>query len=331
MVTSYDVARVAGVDQSTVSRALRNDRRISPATSLRVREAAERLGFVPSFQGRQLATGAAHRIGIVATELNNPFYMALFDPMHTALSAAGYRTALITEPTHTPIAFDDLVDGSMDGLILTNCRLASGLPAALRNRGVAAVTLNREVEPQAVDSCVADNAKGASLVAEQMLLAGHTRIAHIAGPANTSTGRDRATAFRRALARANHRLDSTLLIRGEFSFATGYRGLEELMRHNEPPTAVFCANDVLAFGAYNAAAELGLTVPDDLSIVGFDDIPMSSWKLIELDTVRCNLARMAETAVQLLLSRIATPDLPLRRAILDPEYVSRASLARPRR
>jgi LacI family transcriptional regulator len=79
MVTSYDVARVAGVAQSTVSRALRNDRRISPATSLRVREAAERLGFVPSFQGRQLTTGAAHRIGIVATELNNPFYMALFD------------------------------------------------------------------------------------------------------------------------------------------------------------------------------------------------------------------------------------------------------------
>ena len=326
MVTSYDVAREAGVSQSTVSRALADNHRISLETRTLVRETAERLGFTPSHHGRQLATRRTHRIGVLATELDNPFYMALLDPLHESLREAGYRTTLLTDPAHTPIGFDELADGSIDGLILTTCRLNSTLPAALNRRGVPSVTLNRAVEPAVVDSCVVANSRGAALVAQQLLAAGHRRIAHIAGPSNTSTGRDRAAGFRRALASAGAPLDRSLLIRGEFTYEAGHAAMLDLASRDRPPTAVFCANDVLALGAVNAARGLGLRVPGDVSVVGFDDIPMASWEVLSLSTVRCDLRRLAVTAAELLLSRLGNPALPLRAVTLEPQFVPRSSL-----
>ncbi|MYU26084.1 LacI family DNA-binding transcriptional regulator [Streptomyces sp. SID8352] len=328
MVNSHDVAREAGVSQSTVSRALRDSHRISAETKARVRATAERLGYVASQRGHQLATGRTRRVGVLATELANPFYLSLLDPLHDALRAHGYRMALLTDPPQSPVAFDELVDGSLDGVVLTNCRLRSDLPRAVAARGVSVVTLNREVEPAAVDSCAVDNVKGAMSVAEAILAAGHTRIAHIAGPANTSTGRDRAAGFRRALAGAGIRVDRAFVRHGEFTFEAGHEAMVSLFRHPDPPTAVFCGNDVIAVGACNAVSGLGLRIPEDVSVVGFDDISVASWEILGLTTVRCDLSGMATRAAELLVSRIEDPKQPRRRVVLDPELVIRKSLGR---
>ena len=128
MITSNDVARLAGVSQSTVSRALHESDLITRATRDRVRQAAIELGYVPSQRARALSTRRSQRVGVLVTELGNPFYMALLDPIHDALQEHGYRTALLTDDAHSPVAFNDLIDGSLDGVILTNCRTGSSLP-----------------------------------------------------------------------------------------------------------------------------------------------------------------------------------------------------------
>lgn len=329
MVTSNDVARLAGVSQSTVSRALHDSDRITRETKERVRRAATELGYVPSQHGRALSTRRSQRIGVLLTELSNPFYMALLDPIHDALREHGYRTALLTDDTHSPLAFNDLVDGSLDGVILTSCRRGSSLPQALRERGVAAVTLNREPSHRFVDSCVMDNAAGAAQVADALVTAGHSRIAYIAGPDSTSTGRERLAGFNRGLATHGLRLAPRLLHRGEFTYDTGFEAMHQLMRAEKPPTAVFCGNDVIALGALSAATSMGLRVPQDVSVVGFDDIPMAGWPLVGLTTVHCDLTELASAGVALLVERLREPDLPLRRHVLAPRLVQRRTLAAP--
>ena len=114
--------------------------------------------------------------------------------------------------------------------------------------------------------------------------------------------------------------------RGEFTFETGHDAMKALFDRDDPPTAVFCANDVIALGACSAARGMGLTIPQDVSVVGFDDIPMSSWELTDLTTVRCELPRLASTAAELLVTRLAQPELEIRRVVLEPELVRRGSL-----
>ncbi len=326
-VTGWDVANAAGVSQATVSRALRGSPLITAETAARVRAAAERLGYVPSEYGRQLRTKRSHRVGVLATELDNPFYMALLDPIHTVLREHGYSTVVLTESASSPVTFAELVDGSLDGVILTNCRIDSSLPGRLRSHGLAVVTVNREVQDAAVDSCVVANAQGAALVASELLATAHRRIAAIEGPQNTSTGRQRARGFRRALSRAGIRVQSR---QGEFAFDTGHQGLTELVAGARPPTAVFCANDVMAFGALDAAAALGLQVPDEVSIVGFDDIAMAGWERFDLATVRCDLTALGRRGAELIVRRIDKPQARLVRDELQPRFVRRGSLGPPR-
>lgn len=323
MITGHQVARAAGVSQATVSRALHGSPSISPETTARVRAAAEQLGYVPSQYGRQLRTKRSHRVGVLATELDNPFYMALLDPLHAALREHGYATVVLTEPANSPVAVADLLDGSFDGIVLTNCRIASQLPSLLRGHGMAVVTINRVVGDARIDSCAVANAQGGELVAGALLAAGHRNIAAIEGPATTSTGRDRARGFRRALRRAGVRIAAR---RGEFTFAAGHASFGELMNAPRPPSAVFCANDVVALGALNAAAGLGIRVPEDVSVVGFDDIAMAGWPVFDLATVRYDLGALGRRGAELVVRRIAQPRASVLSDVLDPEFIARGSL-----
>ena len=328
MVTSIDVAAAAGVAQSTVSRALRNSSSISPPTRQRVRDAAERLGYVPSLYGRQLRTKRSGRVGVLATEIDNPFYPSLLAALHASLRDRGLGTVLVTEPPSTPDAVATLVDGSFDGLILTTCRLRSRLPALLRAHGMPVVVANREVEPQLTDSCTVDNIAGGMLVARAIVEAGHHRIGLVAGPPNTSTGRDRTAGFRRGL--RVHAIRPAVR-HGEFSVEVGRDSVRHLMADPDPPTALFCANDVLAVGGLNALHELGLRVPRDVSLVGFDDIALAAWETFGLTTIHCDLAAMARQATQLLLNRIERPHGSVQRHALAPHLVTRRTLGPPRR
>ena len=326
-VTSKEVARLAGVSQPTVSRALRGDRRITPATVERVQRAATQLGYVPSNVARSLATRSTKRIAVVAAELTNPFYPALIAPLHDALERAGFGTILVTDRGGAEVDYAPLFDGSVDGVVLTSGSLNSDLPVRLRSRGIPVVLVNRSVGVAAAapltDEVVPDNAAGARSVAE--LRGGHRRIACIAGPETTSTARQRESAFRSALAEHGVALASSMTVRGAFAHETGHSGFATLMGAPDPPTAVFCANDVIAIGALNGASRLGVIVPDEVSLVGFDNIPAAAWELIGLTTGDVDLTSMAAQAAELLLSRIADPGRAMHRRMISTRLIPRST------
>ncbi|MBB5629492.1 LacI family DNA-binding transcriptional regulator [Sphaerisporangium krabiense] len=326
-VTSFDVARLAGVSQATVSRALRDMRGTSEATRRRVREAARQLGYVPRQTARSLATSRTRRIGVVIGELGNPFYAALLDPLIARLHERGYLAVVVHDDDVSELDCEPLLDGSLDGAVLATVRAGSAAPEELGRRGVPFVLVNREQAGKWGDVSVADNRAGATLAAELLLGLGHRRIGMIGGPPDTSTARARTEAFRDALAAAGVALSPGLVVHGAFDLATGSDGFDRLMGAPRPPTAIFCANDVLAIGALHRARSSGVDVPSQVSVVGFDDIPLASLAQIGLTTVSADLRTMAVTAVDLLLERLADPALGQRRVLHAATLVRRATHA----
>lgn len=326
--TSHDVAKIAGVSQSTVSRALRGVPGIAPETVARVREAAEALAYVPSEAGRSLSTRQARSVGVFTEDLTNPFYPALVEPVRKRLEERGFRTILLTEPDHAGAA-DSLPRGLVDGAIIATAHLGSRLPADLRARGVPFVLVNRSVDGVDCDRSTVDNIAGGRLAAEFLIELGHRDIAAIFGPPDTSTGRDRELGFRQGLSHRGVSLPDSSVRRGPFTFETGYDGVSRLLRRRRRPTAVFCGNDVIALGALNAARARGSQVGEDLTVIGFDDIAMASWDLVDLTTVRCDVPAMAQTAADLMVDRITDPESPFREVTLEPVMVARGSHHRP--
>ncbi|GAB3715108.1 LacI family DNA-binding transcriptional regulator [Nocardiopsis nanhaiensis] len=331
-ITSHDVARLAGVSQATVSRALRGDTLVAAATKAKVLNAAEALGYVPSAAGRNLATRRTGRIGVVITDLANPFYPHLVSPLHEEMDQRGYRMVVFAEHSEGDIAAEQLLDGSIDGVVLITAKVDSVLPSDLTRRGLPFVFLNRESLLDLGDASVVDNAEGGRSAAELLVGLGHRQIAAVFGPENTSTGRDREAGFRRALSEAGVGLGSSSVRHGPFEFDTGYRGLLEILEGDTRPTALFCGNDVIAIGALNAAMRAGVSVPEDLSVVGFDDIPMASWEAFRLTTIGHNVAEMAATAARLVIERIEASPKPLapRRLVVPTRVVNRDTHAGPR-
>ncbi len=325
--TSHDVARRAGVSQPTVSRALRDDPSVSAETRRTVRQAADDLGYILSVRGRSLSTRATGQIGIVVSDLGNPFYLQVLDTFHQALSAVDRRMLVLTPDGDDQALLSRLLDGSMDGAILTTTVLASAVPAALVRRHFPFALLNRTVDDAPCDTCVVDNVAGARLAGEALVRLGHREIGALFGPQTTSTGRDREAGFRAVLDEAGIALPDTRVRSGPFDFAYGHAGVGELLA--SAPTAIFCANDVVALGAFNALRAAGVRVPEDLTLIGFDDISVAAWEVFQLTTVRQDIDRMVQTAADLLLERIDAPGRPLEQVVLEPILVERATHGPP--
>jgi len=329
-VTSIDVARLAGVSQATVSRALRDIRGTSEATRAKVRAAARELGYVPQQSGRSLATRLTNRVGIVTGELANPFYPALVAPMVERLHEHGYLAVLIPDKDLDDLDPVPLIDGSLDGVLLTTIHQDSRLPAELSRRGVPRVLVNRDVSLGDEDASVADNVAGAGQVADLLLSSGHRRIAFLGGPPSVRTNVQRAEAFRAALERHGIDCGAPLWCYGPFDPDHGRQAFTQFMALAAPPTAVFCANDVLALGALEAARAARLAVPGDVSVIGFDDIPLAALSMIDLTTVGCDLDAMGQSAADLLIDRIADPGRPARKVVHPTSLVLRGTHGRPR-
>ncbi len=203
-VTSHDVARLAGVSQPTVSRALRQDSQVSEATRRRVRAAAEQLGYVPSERGRSLSTRSTRQIAMVA-DLDNPLYPQLVGPLHDAFADHGFRMVLLAERGEEIVGDERLLDGSVDGAVLTTSQLRSSLPLQLHERGVPFVQLNRVSEMVDADSVTADNAAGGRAVADLLVATGHREIAAILGPLETSSAAGREKGFRIRASKSRYR------------------------------------------------------------------------------------------------------------------------------
>ena len=330
-ITSRDIAREAGVSQSTVSRALRGDRRVAPATRQRILAVARSRAYTPNAAARTLITARAMTVGVVVADIANPFYPHLVDVLHDELALAGYRLVLFTDRTGQAVEqiLPQLQGHAIDGVILASATVDSELAAGCRASGFPLVLLTRDVDALDVDRVVSDNVAGGRLAADTLLDLGHRTIATIGGHRSTSTGRDRLRGFSEALADRGHRVPPRYARLDRYSHASGYRAALELLSEDPRPTAIFCANDVLAIGAIDAAVQLHLRVPDECSIMGFDDVEMASWQVFQLTTVRQPLARMAEAAARMLVERIEHPELAARRCVFEPELMWRRTIGPP--
>jgi LacI family transcriptional regulator len=325
-ITSHDVARLAGVSQPTVSRALRDDARVSEETKRRVREAAVRLNYVPSDVGRALSSGRTRRIGLLVTDLDNEFYAHIIAPMHRELERRGYQLMLHTESGDSETVVERLLANGLDGVILATTTLDAVAPLRLRDRGIPFVYFNRVGRIAEADAATVSPASGLSAGVSRAYELGHRRFGAVLGPRETSTGQEREHALREALGRLGIPLDAAYVRTAPYDAASGDAATASLLALPEPPTVIFCGNDVVAIGALNAAKREGVQVPDELSIVGFDDLPVASWPIVELSTVSYDLAGMAAAAAEALTRRIADPTEPYVRAEFETAFVERRTL-----
>ena len=324
-VTSHEVARLAGVSQPTVSRALRADSQVSEKTRAKVRAAAEELGYIPSERGRSLSTRSTHQIAMVAA-IDNPLYPSLLPPLHDTLQRKGYRLVLLAEKDDEMVSDERLVDGSVDGVVLTTTQLRSPLPDQLRRRSVPFVELNRTSDMVESDRVTADNGAGGRAVADLFAAGGHRQVAALLGPELASSSREREAGFRAGLRKSGITLPKKFVRRVWFSEEQGRSAMDNLLDEaGEVPTAVFCVNDMVAVGAINALAAHGLAAGRDVAVVGFDDLAIASWPTFDLTTVRVDFPAMATRAAELLLERIAAPNRPWQHETFDVQLSVRTS------
>jgi DNA-binding LacI/PurR family transcriptional regulator len=346
-ITSLEVALRAGVSQSTVSRSFSNDARLTQSTKDRVLEVALELGYQPNAIARSLITRRTNIIGLVTSDLANPFFPHVLEEFTARLHDLGWRVLLFTAGRNENV--DDLLSSvlsyQVDGLIIASAGLSSKMAKICVKRGTPVVLFNRYAPDSGASAVSCDNLSGGRLVADLLLEAGHSRIAYIAGREDSSTNRDRERGFSERLAERGMRLFAREP--GEYSYESGFRAAKKMLEgSNSPadpmrtradsaravsissvrPDAIFCANDITAMGCLDAARECNLRVPNDLSVVGFDDIPSASWSAYQLTTVRQPVSDMIDLSIRLLLERIEQPALAHVTNFLPGSLVARGSV-----
>lgn len=329
MVSSRDVAARAGVSQATVSRVLAGSEVVAPATRDRVLSAMRALGYVPNTSARAMKTGRTGTAGVVVADLTNPFYPQLLEELSEAFDAAGYRmTVWVADGPHNDAALQAIDERAVDGVVFTTAtEPLVELRTALARRSPL-VLVNRMLPDVPCDQVGSDNKPGGALVADYFLDHGRSHVAFIGGDKEAATTADRHAGFRERLLARGAPEPATAF--GEYTHDSGFRSTVRLLRSPAPPAAIFCSNDLLAFGALDAARSLGVQVPGELWVIGYDDVAMASWPSLDLTTVRQDIPYLAEQAVCLLLSRISDPSTAPRRVLVPPELCLRGSTGRNR-
>ena len=332
MATSSDIARAAGVSQSTVSRVLNGDPRVARQTRDRVAGVIEQLGYTPNAVARGLVTRRTQLVGVVVSDVTNPFYPELLEAIEHQLTEHGLKMILSNAGERPEDAYMRVLEEHrVDGIVFTAAKMDSEAVRTLAHRRFPIVVANRSVDGVECDSVTGDNEPGARAAAQHLLDLGHRRIGILSGHPEASTSRDRLAGLVAALADADVEPDPSLMRVGWYSYEVAYREAVELLTLDPSPTAIFCLNDLMAFAALNAAVAVGREVPRELSVVGFDDIRMASWERFQLTTVRQPLAEMARTSADLVAQRIETPDAPYQRLVFPSLLVRRRTTAAPAR
>lgn len=328
--SSRDVARLAGVSQAAVSRAFTPDASISDAMRGRVMEAAGQLGYRPNALPRMLLTARSNLVALIMGEITNPFYPEVLAQFLKRLQDAGLH-ALIFALEPNQIA-DDLIEEvfryRVDGVIITSATLSLESARQCSKLDVPVVLFNRHIEDGSVASVCCDNVEAGRQIANLLLDDGHRRPAFISGDPRASTNQDRERGY---LGRLRERgVRDVPCFSGENSFQTGRQAVTTLMAGPNRPDAIFCASDAIAFGALDGLRyALGLRVPEDVAVVGFDDVPAAAWDSYRLTTMAQQRGRMVDDAVDALLARIAggTAATPVR--LVSGRLVRRATTREP--
>lgn len=332
--TLRDVAEAAGVHAATASRALNPATRglVNAETARRVIKVAESLGYRPNPIARSLKTAKSGTVGLVIPDLTNPLFPPIVRGIEDVLEPAGYSGLIVNtdnDPGRERAQIESLRSRQVEGLIVATALIEHPLLAQLHREGVTMVMVNRRTEGVDVPSITPDDAVGVRLAVEHLAELGHRRIAHLSGPQSTSTGVVRNRAFRSAVHDLGLADDPDLVTTCEhWSEEDGARALRDLLDRGIEFTAVVAGNDLIALGCYDVFAERGLTCPDDVSVVGFNDMPFLDKLRPPLTSVSVPHHQIGVEAARMLLEAIAEPDRPARSVLLPLSLAVRGSTAR---
>ncbi len=333
MATMRDVAKAAGVSIATVSSALSGAAYVSPELKAKVQAAVEALGYERNSMASGLKRGRSSLIGLIVSDVTNPFFTELVDRVETEARAAGY-TVLLGISNHDPGRERDLVrlmrSHQAAGTIVTPAGGPDDVAPDLFAGRMPLVAVDNAWAGLPCDTVALDHRRAAALAVEHILRLGHRRVATITGPERQFVSRERLAGFRDTLAAAGIAVDDRLVRQGEFRIDEAYAACRELASGPDRPTAVFVANNLMLIGAMRALADAGLKVPDDVSVAGIDDFPWAPAFQPALTVVRQPIAAMASAALDRLVHRMNGGDGPPAHIVLPADLVVRRSCAAPR-
>lgn len=332
-VSIKDIAQAAEVTPGTVSRALRDSPRVNAETKKRIQRLADEMGYSPDAQARSLVLGRTETIGVVVTTMVDPFIGAIVQTIESAARGHGYAVILASSndmPEREISAVEMLRSRRVDGVIVTSSRVGALHQERLGRLSVPVVLMNSRAERSGKQtfSVGVDNHHGGYLATSHLIQKGHRRIAYVSSPSDRSDSVERMTGYRDALTEAGIGFHPSLVVQGTGRPGGGQRALSVLLSLDDAPSAVFCYNDMTAIGLMDAALEAGLSLPQDLAIVGFDNITFARFTRPQLTTIAQPVRRLGRRAVDMLLTLLSDGDpseLPVTNVKLCGRLIVRAS------
>ncbi|MEO5733072.1 MAG: LacI family DNA-binding transcriptional regulator [Rubrivivax sp.] len=334
-VTSIDVARLAAVSQSAVSRSFTPGASVSEATRAKVMEAARMLGYRPNAIARTLSTRSSRMIAVVLNQLQNQFYPLVLEKLSQRLQKEGYHVLLfISDNEDSDELLLELMRYQVDGIVMASTMLSSRLAQEIAQARIPVVMFNRVSRvgsAGSISTVSSDNHGGARAVAHFLADGGHRRVAFLAGAENSSTNLDRERGLLDGLAERGLRLAARAL--GDYAFDRAVKATLSLFRHDlsgQGPDALFVASDHMAFAAIDTLrGALSLRVPEDVSVIGFDNVPQANWGAYRLTTVAQDASAMIEATVRTLLSQLEANAVTSEEVVVPTRLVIRDSARRP--
>ena len=324
-VTSNDVARLAQVSQAAVSRTFSANGSVSAAMRARVLKAAAELGYRPNVLARAMISGRSRLVAILVAYLNNHFYPDVLELLSRRLQERGYQVLLfMTDTGRQDVVVQKMLEYQVEGIIMASATLSSSLARECAKTGTPVLLFNRYVPGIQASSVTGDNLEGGRMLAHFLADGGHERVGFIAGQEDSSTSRDREAGFCKGLAERGLTLARRVV--GGYTSAGAIAAARHLMTQGERPDAIFVANDHMAFPVMDVLrSEFHLNIPEDISVVGYDDVPEAAWDGYALTTVAQPGAAMVDAAVTILLEQVEQREVKRRAAVLDCRLVIRRS------
>ncbi len=304
MATIYEVAKLAGVSLATVSRVMNDSGKVTPKTRKKVLAAIAELGYIPNSMAQSLASRRSNSVGILIPELHGPFFGEMLSSVEKELRDAGKRviiTAGHSDENKERDCIEFLLGSSCDALILHVYSVSHDYLIELNKGPVPIIILNNHV-PEIAENCIyLDNEHGGYLATKALLDHGHRKLAYISGPSWKVDSFKRLTGHKKALQEYGLVIDEKLIVEGDFEEASGRVAMTKLLSLNMPFTGVVCANDEMAAGAMDTARKQGLNVPDDISIIGYDNVSFTRYLHPKLSSIGCRIREMGQMAARCVL------------------------------
>ncbi|WP_460798648.1 LacI family DNA-binding transcriptional regulator [Microbacterium sp. GXF0217] len=328
MVTSHEVARLAGVSQSSVSRVLRGANNVDPDIREKVQRALETLSYVPNASAKAMRTARTGAVGVVASEILNPYFPTLVDAITRAAAEKDLSVLLWNDADpDAPLARQGVASGAVDGVIFAAARQDTRAIAEFARRNVPLLLISRADPTLAVDQVTSDHEESGYRAAAYLLAHGRTDIATMFGPRDTFASPARERGFRRRLDESGIAVPDEHWMVGETTYDHGWVSARRLIDSGQVPSALFCSADLIAIGAMSAFRQSGVRIPEDVWVMGHDGLPMAEWSAFDLTTQRQQVDALATAGIELLSERMSGSAREARQIALPTEMVVRSSTA----